>query len=516
MDSLDLEKSDPNQTFEGKVLDNSYDGEGKVPVDAMVEVDVEPQTGIRGWLRKIFTVVELRGIERVMPEDRQPKGVMNNLLMWWSVNCVLTTVPIGTLGPAVFGMGLRDTILSIIGFTILGCFTTAFCATLGPKLGLRQMVISRFSFGWWGAVVLSFLNIITQIGFSIIAVILGGQTLVYVCGSKLPLTVAIIIVSVVTLLICFFGYDLVHKWERYAWILIACIMCVLYGTGHEYFSWTPSTSSGSTLAGSVLSFGGVVFGSVIGWAPIAADYNVMLPEDTSSWKVFWLTFFGLFIPLVFVETLGALYGSALINNAAWNDIYNNPEAGLGSVLGASLSSLGGFGKFLVFLLALSVVSNNVPNTYSAALSIQTLGKPFQRIPRFLWTIFVAVVYTVAGVAGKSNFSDILNNFLSILSYWTTPFVVVLALEHFVFRRRTGYNVDDYGDRTKLPWGLAAGTAGIIGVVGAVIGMNQTWYVGPVGKLTGPYGGDLGFEMALVLTSISYLALRTWELNHVGR
>ncbi|KAI9238584.1 MAG: permease for cytosine/purines, uracil, thiamine, allantoin-domain-containing protein [Podila humilis] len=460
--------------------------------------------------------VELRGIERVMPEDRQPKGVINNLLMWWSVNCVLTTVPIGTLGPAVFGMGLRDTILSIVGFTILGCFTTAFCATLGPKLGLRQMVISRFSFGWWGAVFLSLLNIITQIGFSVIAVILGGQTLVYVCGEKLPLDVAIIIVSVVTLLICFFGYDLVHKWERYAWILISIIMCILYGTGHEYYSWTPSTSSGADLAGSVLSFGGVVFGSVIGWAPIAADYNVMLPEDTSAWKVFWLTFLGLFIPLVFVESLGALYGTALINNPAWETIYQDGEAGLGSVLGTSLSSLGGFGKFLVFLLALSVVSNNVPNTYSAALSIQTLGKPFQRVPRFIWTILVAVAYTVAGVAGKANLSAILNNFLSILSYWTTPFVVVLALEHFVFRRRTGYNVNDYGDQSKLPWGLAAGAAGVIGVVGAVLGMNQTWYIGPVGKLTGTYGGDLGFEMALVLTSVAYLALRPMELRYVGR
>ncbi|KAF8928911.1 hypothetical protein BGZ58_009305 [Dissophora ornata] len=485
-------------------------------ISAVAVAKVETPEGTQNWFRKIFLGVELRGIERVMPEDRQPKGVINNLLMWWSVNCVLTTVPIGTLGPAVFGMGLRDTILSIVGFTILGCFTTAFCATLGPKLGLRQMVISRFSFGWWGAVVLSLLNIITQIGFSVIAVILGGQTLVYVCGPKLPLTVAIIIVSIVTLLICFFGYDLVHKWERYAWILIACIMCVLYGTGHEYYSWTPSTSSGADLAGSILSFGGVVFGSVIGWAPIAADYNVMLPEDTSAWKVFGLTFLGLFIPLVFVESLGALYGSALINNPAWNEIYLDGEAGLGSVLGVSLSSLGGFGKFLVFLLALSVVSNNVPNTYSAALSIQTLGKPFQKVPRFLWTILVAVVYTVAGVAGKASLSAILNNFLSILSYWTTPFVVVLALEHFVFRRRFGYNVDDYSDRSKLPLGLAGGLAGIIGVVGAVLGMNQTWYVGPIGKLTGSYGGDLGFEMALIFTSMTYLVLRFMELKYVGR
>lgn len=173
--SHDLAKSqEPHVLDEGKIAVN-VDGDSKIPVDAMTKVN-NPEAGgpFKAWLRKIFMGVELRGIERVMPEDRQPKGVINNLLMWWSVNCVLTTVPIGTLGPALFGMGLRDTILSIVGFTILGCFTTAFCATLGPKLGLRQMVISRFSFGWWGAVLLSLLNIITQVRLQKIIIIAGS------------------------------------------------------------------------------------------------------------------------------------------------------------------------------------------------------------------------------------------------------------------------------------------------------------------------------------------------------
>lgn len=156
MSSLDLEKAGNN--------DKDVVLEDKIPVVDMAEVEAPTGSAFQVWLRKISHMgVELRGIERVMPEDRQPKGIINNLLMWWSVNCVLTTVPIGTLGPTAFGMGLSTTILCIIGFTILGCFTTAFCAILGPKLGLRQMVISRFSFGWWGAVVLSLLNIITQV-----------------------------------------------------------------------------------------------------------------------------------------------------------------------------------------------------------------------------------------------------------------------------------------------------------------------------------------------------------------
>ena len=68
-------------------------------------------------------------------------------------------------------------------------------------------------------------------------------------------------------------------------------------------------------------------------------------------------------------------------------------------------------------------ANNIPNTYSAALLMQTLGRPFAKVPCFVWTILALVIYTVAGVAGREHFSEILSNFLSILSYWTAFFIV---------------------------------------------------------------------------------------------
>ena len=79
--------------------------------------------------------------------------------------------------------------------------------------------------------------------------------------------------------------------------------------------------------------------------------------------------------------------------------------------------------------------------------MQSLGRPFAMVPRFFWTFLAFVIYTVAGVAGREHFSEILSNFLSILSYWTAFFIVVVAEEHFIFRRRGGplggYNLDDW-------------------------------------------------------------------------
>jgi hypothetical protein len=154
-----------------------------------------------------------------------------------------------------------------------------------------------------------------------------------------------------------------------------------------------------------------------------------------------------------------------ITNPAYTAAF--AEGGTGALLGQVLSPWKGGGKFVLFLLAFSVMyddftaslhacthrsfpsANNIPNTYSAGLSIQALGRPFAMIPRFFWTFFAFVVYTIAGVAGREHFSVILSNFLSILSYWTAFFIVIVAEEHFLFRRgRMGYDLDGWDSPSR--------------------------------------------------------------------
>jgi purine-cytosine permease-like protein len=84
--------------------------------------------------------------------------------------------------------------------------------------------------------------------------------------------------------------------------------------------------------------------------------------------------------------------------------------------------------------------------------MQALGRPFAIIPRFLWVLLVFVAYTIAGVAGHKHFIAILSNFLRILGDWTAFFIVIVAVEHFIFRRKNGplggYNLDDYDTPSK--------------------------------------------------------------------
>ena len=104
---------------------------------------------------------------------------------------------------------------------------------------------------------------------------------------------------------------------------------------------------------------------------------------------------------------------------------------------------------------------------------------------------------------------------AIIAYWLGPWAIILTLEHFVFRRGR-YNVDDWNTRSRLPIGWAAIVSFIIGLGGVLLGAAQVYYTGPVAKLVGPYGMDIGFELGLVFAGIAYYFLRRVELTLSGR
>src|SRR5947199_7871243 len=95
--------------------------------------------------------IETQGIERVSPKTRTHVRIYDNFTLWFSANLVISTVALGAIAVPVFGLGFWDSVYAILIFNVLGAIPVAVLATMGPKLGLRQMTISRFSFGWTGA-----------------------------------------------------------------------------------------------------------------------------------------------------------------------------------------------------------------------------------------------------------------------------------------------------------------------------------------------------------------------------
>jgi purine-cytosine permease-like protein len=228
----------------------------------------------------------------------------------------------------------------------------------------------------------------------------------------------------------------------------------------------------------MLSFLAINFSSASGWCSIASDYYCNYPANTKSWKIFFLTLFGISIPTIFVTVIGACLGNAAVSSQV-NPVLTNAydDHGLGGLLRESFHPLR-FSKFCLVLLVFSVIGNNVAVNYSSGLSLQLLGHYFHAVPRFIWSFANAVVIAVLAIAGRQHLSTIVSNFVSLLGYWTVSFTIILLIEDQWFRRREGYNLNVWDVPHKLPWGLAAILALLTGyLAGGVTGMAQTWYIG---------------------------------------
>jgi purine-cytosine permease-like protein len=105
---------------------------------------------------------------------------------------------------------------------------------------------------------------------------IAGANILYDVGNgHLPESVAVLIIGLVALIVGLFGYKIVHKYERYSWIVMLVCFCIVAGFGAKHFVNVPM-GTGAAETSSVLSFGTAIIGFQISWAPIAAGMRSSL------------------------------------------------------------------------------------------------------------------------------------------------------------------------------------------------------------------------------------------------
>ncbi|KAI0147168.1 permease for cytosine/purines, uracil, thiamine, allantoin-domain-containing protein [Xylariaceae sp. FL1272] len=459
------------------------------------------------WLSKLSAWgFEVRGITPVPLEERNDMRFINVFFVWFAMSVNLLPIITGILGTFIFGMSLRDCSLTILFFTLLFTIAPAYFCTFGPRTGLRQMIHSRYTFGYYAIAIIVLLNLATLSGFGIICMVLGGSTLSAVSDGDIDSTAGIVIIGLIGLIVSFGGYRFLHQYERYSWIFSLIAIIITTGVGGNQLYKQAETAPASPAT--IISFAGVIAGYMVPWATLSSDIAVYCDPSVSTWRIFAYSYGGLFIPTVPLMVLGAAIGGAIPSIPAWTEGYENYS--VGGVLEAMLQPAGGFGKFIAVLLALSNIGNLAATTYSITLNFQLLIPFFVRIPRAVFAIvFAAVGIPVASVAAHSFFSS-LENFIYLIAYWSGAWVGVVTVEHFLFRKGNvaTYVPDHWDQPSKLPTGISAILAAGLSFALAVPAASQVWYTGPIGITT----GDLGFEVALVLSSILYVPIRWLELK----
>lgn len=462
--------------------------------------------------------MEAEAVERKLPDQRHLNSwydQLNIIFLWASGNITLSPFSTGFLGWE-FGLSLKESLLCCIFGTLIGSCATAYCTTFGAAMGLRQMSVSRYCFGWYPSKLIALVNVVQQIGWSAVGVITGGLALEAVADGHLSVAVGIVVISAVVLIIGILGLRVIFFYERYAWIVLFVVFMIIFGETAPYVdNKTPTQLSGTAFSGAILSFLSVAYGYSASWSPVASDYYVRFPANISRVKVFFLSLIGLTIPTCIAMCAGAVTASALNTNPVWKETYES--AGVGMYIRDILHPRG-FSKFLLVLLVLSSVGLNLMNTYSGTLSVQQISPILGKIPRFIWSLIFFGVVIALGLAGRKRLSAYLQNFLDVIGYWSTSYIVIIFMEHVFIRKANfaNYDLQQWNNPKGLPHGIAAIITFLVGVVCWVMGMSETWYVGPLAALFGGKGGDVANEFTFVFTCIVYLPLRFLELKIFGK
>ena len=321
----------------------------------------------------------------------------------------------------------------------------------------------------------------------------------------------IAIVALCAMLISFFGFKILHWYETVAWAPSLLMITIAAGCGGPHLaSQTPPPGPATPAA--VLSFGMIVASYMMPWACLASDFTTYFDPAASAWRVFAYGFTGVAIPTVLLMTLGAAVGGAVGSVPSWQAGYDSNM--VGGVLAAMLEPAGGFGSFVVVVLALTLLGNVSGTMYAVTLNFQTLVPGLVRVPRYVFSVVVTAVIIPVAIRAAVDFFANLENLISLIGYWSAAFVGIVVTEHVVFRRGdcASYDRAIWDDGQMLPLGAAAISACVLSFGLVIPCMAQVWWTGPLAETT----GDIGFEVALFLSAVLYIPLRLLEKRCTGR
>jgi nucleobase:cation symporter-1, NCS1 family len=431
--------------------------------------------------------IEPGGAEFIPLNERHGKPIQL-LWTWASPNMEFATIFVGVLAVAVFGLSFWGAALALGLGSLIGGITQGILSLRGPKYGVPQMVLSRLGFGYWGNALPAGLNSVTAgVGWFAVNSVSGALALNVL--THMPEVLCLLIIVALQVVVAFFGYNLVHVFERYAFPILAVIFLIAAGV---VLSKAHPGASHHTIPGAFLLTFGASFGYAVGWNPYASDYTRYFKPDTNRRAIAWWAGIGLFVSCTLLEIVGAAVGTAV----GPDDALAGP-GGMTGLLATPLADL------TLLAIALGAVSANVLNIYSGALSFTAIGI---KLPLSLRRAIVALGFGAIGFflawSGLHNAGEKYENFLLIIAYWIAPWLAVYFCDQLL---RPDPEETLLFDTRHSNW---AGPVAMLAGMGLSIWLfsNQTEYIGVVPTHV-PAVGDLTFEVGFVITAAVYL---TWH------
>ena len=440
--------------------------------------------------------VEPGGVEYIAEDERHGRP-LQMFWTWMSPNLEFATIYVGCIGVFLFGGSFWTVALAVIVGSALGSLSHAVLSSWGPKFGVPQMVQGRSAFGFLGNILPAGLMSITAgVGWFAVNSVSGAFALSALFG--VPSWLSLVVIVLIQVVVAFFGHNLVHVFERYAFIPLAIVFAlatififVHANPSHGFDPKAPLAFGGEL--GAFMLTAAASFGYAAGWNPYASDYTRYFPSHVDRRMVGVWAGLGVFVSCVWLE----LAGAALVTVPGTKWLGTNPTAQLQLAMPDLLY------KLTLLCIALGAVSANVLNIYSGAMAFLTVGI---KLPVSLRRALVALVFGAIGfivaLTGLNGASTAYENFLLLISYWIAPWLGVMFMNYWL--RRGEIPDSELFDRRRENW-----SGPIAMIVGAAVSIfffsNQAVYLGPVPKAV-PQLGDLTFLVGFVLSALVYYLL----------
>jgi nucleobase:cation symporter-1, NCS1 family len=436
--------------------------------------------------------VETHSIEYVPESERYGKPA-RLFTIWFSINLSIFCLTVGTLG--VFaGLSLGWAILALVLGNGIGTVFMAAHSAQGPHLGVPQMIQSRAQFGVLGAALPLVAVVITYILYTAADGVVVRDTVKAILGVGDD--AAIICFGLVTLLIAFVGYELIHRLgaaltvASFLLMLAATILILAQGT-HEpagagesrHFTSATFMLTMTQAAAWSLSFG-----------PYVADYSRYLPIHVSRQETFWLTGLGNFLGAALVMSLGAYLASA------HGSIARDPGTGLADLFGAAAYPVR-------ILIAVGVLQGNVMNLYSAYMSSATIFTGVHGMTRlgarakFGLMALLAGIATLIAIVTQYKFDVYFGDMLNAMIYLLIPWSSINLTDYYLVRKGR-YSIQDLfradGIYGRYRWNAIA--VYLVSIALQIPFVQLSFYTGPIARFL---GADIAWMPGLVIPGLLY-------------
>ncbi|MGL4982439.1 MAG: putative hydroxymethylpyrimidine transporter CytX [Treponemataceae bacterium] len=328
--------------------------------------------------------------------------------LWFGAAISIAEIATGAL---LSSLGFLHGFFAILLGHLIGCTLFFFAGFIGAKNNTSAMESARYSFGKYGSILFSVLNILQLIGWTAVMII-GASRSASAIFSQSSLFGSSVLWSIfIGLLICLWVFAGISNVGKLNLVAVTALFGLTVLLGFVVFSNTSSEKIITKELQGVMSFSIALELSIampLSWLPLISDYTKNTKKPFTFTLVSTLFYF---LGSTFMYTIGL--GAAIF-------------AGTADIVSILLSVNLGTVALLI------VIFSTVTTTF---LDVHSAGMSFVNISKKITTKNIALITCLIGVLLAIFIPiDQYENFLLLIGSVFVPMIVILISDFFIFKK----------------------------------------------------------------------------------